>query len=188
MPLACDLKFYANLSSDSLFFIFYYQEVNSFDTVIIGIRGRIILLPYRIFFKNILIFLFLQGSLAQVLAARTLKSKNWRFHKQMNSWFQRLEEPKVTTTEYERVNKCPWFKFGVPLRANIGVNLFRGTTSFGTWSHGRRSKRATSRLNIAFWRTSISVDGSTRQWSVLTDCSDMCACSTHSAAHQTEQS
>ncbi|GAU96711.1 hypothetical protein RvY_08116-2 [Ramazzottius varieornatus] len=30
MPLACDLKFYANLSSDTLFFIFYYQEVRAF--------------------------------------------------------------------------------------------------------------------------------------------------------------
>ncbi|XP_055347419.1 CCR4-NOT transcription complex subunit 3-like isoform X2 [Paramacrobiotus metropolitanus] len=74
MPLVCDMKFYGNLNSDALFFIFYYQE----------------------------------GSLAQILAAKTLKSKNWRFHKQLNAWFQRLDEPKVTTSEYERGNYKYW--------------------------------------------------------------------------------
>ncbi|OQV11413.1 CCR4-NOT transcription complex subunit 3 [Hypsibius exemplaris] len=54
------------------------------------------------------IFYYEEGSLAQVLAAKTLKSKNWRFHKQLNAWFQRLDEPKVTTTDYERGNYKYW--------------------------------------------------------------------------------
>ena len=36
------------------------------------------------------------------LAARQLKKQGWRFHKKYMTWFQRHEEPKVTTEEYEQ--------------------------------------------------------------------------------------
>lgn len=42
-----------------------------------------------------------QGTYQQYLAARELKKQSWRYHKKYNTWFQRHEEPKVTTDEYE---------------------------------------------------------------------------------------
>lgn len=56
------------LATDTLFFIFYYQ----------------------------------QGTYQQYLAARELKKKAWRFHKKYLTWFQRHEEPKEITSEYEQ--------------------------------------------------------------------------------------
>lgn len=47
-------------------------------------------------------FLFeLQGTYQQYLAARELKKQSWRYHKKYNTWFQRHEEPKITTDEFE---------------------------------------------------------------------------------------
>lgn len=48
------------------------------------------------------IFYYKQGSYQQYLAARELKKQSWRFHKKYMTWFQRHEEPKVTTDEYEQ--------------------------------------------------------------------------------------
>jgi len=42
-----------------------------------------------------------QDSYQQYLAARQLKKQSWRFHKKYMTWFQRHEEPKVKTDEYE---------------------------------------------------------------------------------------
>jgi len=61
------LDFLNKLSSDSLFFMFYYME----------------------------------GTKAQFLAAQALKKLSWRFHTRFMMWFQRFEEPKVITDEYE---------------------------------------------------------------------------------------
>lgn len=47
------------------------------------------------------IFYYSQGTYQQYLAARELKKQSWRFHKKYMTWFQRHEEPKVTTDEYE---------------------------------------------------------------------------------------
>lgn len=55
------------LSSETLFFMFYYME----------------------------------GTKAQFLAAQALKKLSWRFHTRYMMWFQRFEEPKVITDEYE---------------------------------------------------------------------------------------
>lgn len=43
-----------------------------------------------------------QGTYQQYLAARELKKHSWRYHKKYNTWFQRHEEPKITTDEYEQ--------------------------------------------------------------------------------------
>jgi CCR4-NOT transcription complex subunit 3 len=41
------------------------------------------------------------GSYQQYLAAKQLKKHSWRFHKKYMTWFQRHEEPKITTEDYE---------------------------------------------------------------------------------------
>lgn len=48
------------------------------------------------------IFYHQQGTYQQYLAARELKKQAWRFHKKYLTWFQRFEEPKVITDEYEQ--------------------------------------------------------------------------------------
>jgi CCR4-NOT transcription complex subunit 3 len=54
--------------------------------------------PDTLFF----IFYHLQGTYQQYLAARELKNQAWRFHKKYLTWFQRFEEPKIITDEYEQ--------------------------------------------------------------------------------------
>ncbi|KAF8820056.1 Not1 N-terminal domain, CCR4-Not complex component protein [Cardiosporidium cionae] len=53
-----------------------------------------------------LVFYYQQGTYQQFLAARELKKKSWRFHKQLLAWFQRHEEPRVATETSERGNWC----------------------------------------------------------------------------------
>lgn len=36
------------------------------------------------------------------MAAKELKKQSWRYHRKYNTWFQRHEEPKVATDEYEQ--------------------------------------------------------------------------------------
>ena len=48
------------------------------------------------------IFYYRQNTYQQWLAARALKHQSWRFHKQYQTWFQRHEEPKQITEEYEQ--------------------------------------------------------------------------------------
>ena len=48
------------------------------------------------------IFYYRQGTYEQYLAAKSLKSQSWRFHKQYQTWFQRHEEPKTITEEFEQ--------------------------------------------------------------------------------------
>ena len=38
------------------------------------------------------------------MAAKALKKLSWRFHTKYMTWFQRLEEPKAITDEYEMVS------------------------------------------------------------------------------------
>jgi CCR4-NOT transcription complex subunit 3 len=59
---------YEKLDTDTLFFVFYYQ----------------------------------QGTYQQYLAAKELKRQSWRYHKKYLTWFQRHEEPKEITTDYEQ--------------------------------------------------------------------------------------
>ncbi|KAL1310610.1 hypothetical protein AAFC00_000885 [Neodothiora populina] len=47
-------------------------------------------------------FYYRQGTYQQYCAAKALKSQSWRFHKQYQTWFQRHEEPKNITEEYEQ--------------------------------------------------------------------------------------
>ena len=67
------------------------------------------------------IFYYRQNTFQQYMAAQSLKHQSWRFHKQYQTWFQRHEEPKTITEEYEQgtyrffdyestwyVSPCPW--------------------------------------------------------------------------------
>ncbi|KAF6150187.1 hypothetical protein GIB67_023142 [Kingdonia uniflora] len=47
-------------------------------------------------------FYYQQNTYQQYLAARELKKQSWRYHRKYNTWFQRHENPKVTTDEYEQ--------------------------------------------------------------------------------------
>ena len=47
------------------------------------------------------IFYFQQGTPHQYLAARELKKQSWRYHKNFLTWFQRHDDPKLTSDEYE---------------------------------------------------------------------------------------
>ncbi|KFY29753.1 hypothetical protein V493_02260 [Pseudogymnoascus sp. VKM F-4281 (FW-2241)] len=48
------------------------------------------------------VFYYKQGTYQQFLAAKSLKDQSWRFHKQYQTWFQRHEEPKTITEEFEQ--------------------------------------------------------------------------------------
>ncbi|CAL1548571.1 unnamed protein product [Lymnaea stagnalis] len=47
------------------------------------------------------IFYYMEGTKAQYLAAKALKKQSWRFHTKYMMWFQRHEEPKQITEEFE---------------------------------------------------------------------------------------
>ncbi|CAH1420127.1 unnamed protein product [Lactuca virosa] len=47
-------------------------------------------------------FYYQQKSYQQYLAAKELKKQSWRYHKKYNTWFQRHEEPKIATDDYEQ--------------------------------------------------------------------------------------
>ncbi|KAL1532906.1 CCR4-NOT transcription complex subunit 3-like isoform X1 [Salvia divinorum] len=47
-------------------------------------------------------FYYQQNTYQQFLAARELKKQSWRYHRKYNTWFQRHEEPKVATDDFEQ--------------------------------------------------------------------------------------
>jgi len=48
------------------------------------------------------VFYYQQGTYQQYLAAKELKKQSWRYHKKYLTWFQRHEEPKEITNDYEQ--------------------------------------------------------------------------------------
>ncbi|KAI6215242.1 hypothetical protein M3Y94_00362900 [Aphelenchoides besseyi] len=54
--------------------------------------------PETLFFA----FYYLEGTKAQLLAAKALKKLAWRYHMKYLQWFQRHQEPQKITDEYER--------------------------------------------------------------------------------------
>ncbi|CAI4230726.1 unnamed protein product [Auanema sp. JU1783] len=54
--------------------------------------------PETLFF----IFYYMEGTKAQLLAAKALKKLSWRFHTKYLTWFQRHEEPKQITDDFEQ--------------------------------------------------------------------------------------
>ncbi|KAI3822727.1 hypothetical protein L1987_10324 [Smallanthus sonchifolius] len=47
-------------------------------------------------------FYYQQNTYQQYLAAKELKKQSWRYHKKFNTWFQRHEEPRIATDDYEQ--------------------------------------------------------------------------------------
>ncbi|KAK1429247.1 hypothetical protein QVD17_11453 [Tagetes erecta] len=47
-------------------------------------------------------FYYQQNTYQQYLAAKELKKQSWRYHKKFNTWFQRHEEPKFATEDFEQ--------------------------------------------------------------------------------------
>ena len=45
------------------------------------------------------------------MAAKALKKLSWRFHTKYMMWFQRLEEPKAITDDYEMVGALSFMIF-----------------------------------------------------------------------------
>ena len=74
---------------------YYPQEV---DTVFDDPRLYSRIDPDTLFY----VFYYKQGTYQQYLAAKALKDQSWRFHKQYQTWFQRHEEPKTITEEFEQ--------------------------------------------------------------------------------------
>lgn len=56
------------------------------------------------------------------MAAKALKNKSWRFHTRFMMWFQRLEEPKVITDDYEQVSSRT-FDLNVSLEMNSSIHF-----------------------------------------------------------------
>uniref|UniRef100_A0A7S0XJW1 CCR4-NOT transcription complex subunit 3 n=1 Tax=Erythrolobus madagascarensis TaxID=708628 RepID=A0A7S0XJW1_9RHOD len=48
------------------------------------------------------IFYYQPGKYHQYLAAKELKKQSWRFHKKYCTWFQRHDEPRIATEEFEQ--------------------------------------------------------------------------------------
>jgi CCR4-NOT transcription complex subunit 3 len=48
------------------------------------------------------IFYFQQGTYQQYMAANQLKKQSWRYHTKYMTWFQRHDDPKLTTDEFEQ--------------------------------------------------------------------------------------
>lgn len=57
--------------------------------------------PETLFFT----FYYMEGSRAQLIAAKALKKLSWRFHTKYLMWFQRHEEPKQITDDFEEVSE-----------------------------------------------------------------------------------
>ena len=70
------------------------------------------------------IFYYRQNTYQQYMAAKSLKGQSWRFHKQYQTWFQRHEEPKTITEEYEQGTyrffdyESTWYVIILPLHAS----------------------------------------------------------------------
>ncbi|KAG9134958.1 hypothetical protein Leryth_001228 [Lithospermum erythrorhizon] len=47
-------------------------------------------------------FYYQPNTYQQYLAAKELKRNSWRYHRKFNTWFQRHEEPKVATDDFEQ--------------------------------------------------------------------------------------
>lgn len=47
-------------------------------------------------------FYYQQNTYQQYLAAKELKKQSWRYHRKYNTWFQRHEEPKLATDDFEQ--------------------------------------------------------------------------------------
>lgn len=109
------IEFYQRLSTETLFFIFYYLEVKIWRTADrhaqafflrpVNLTDRLPAMRCRVACKlnGMFVLPLSQGTKAQYLSAKALKKQSWRFHTKYMMWFQRHEEPKTITDEFEQV-------------------------------------------------------------------------------------
>ncbi|KIH51023.1 NOT2 / NOT3 / NOT5 family protein, partial [Ancylostoma duodenale] len=90
--------------------------------------------PETLFF----IFYYMEGTRAQLLAAKALKKLSWRFHTKYLTWFQRHEEPKQITDDFEQ-----------------------GTYVYFDYEKWSQRKKNRSHLNIGTLKTRISSEART---------------------------
>lgn len=123
-PHSDTVEFFQRLSTETLFYIFYYME----------------------------------GTKAQYMAAKALKKQSWRFHTKYMMWFQRHEEPKTITDEYEQVNfgRNNLFYNNLSSYKNLFIN--REHIYFLIMKNGVSGKKRVSLLNIAIWKTETLID------------------------------
>ena len=96
-----DPRLYSRIDTDTLFYLFYYhqngyaqqqlqQQTPGGSAASQGQQSAMSMPGAG------------EQSWQQYLSAKALKSQSWRFHKQYQTWFQRHEEPKVISEEYEQ--------------------------------------------------------------------------------------
>ncbi|XP_019162388.1 PREDICTED: general negative regulator of transcription subunit 3-like isoform X2 [Ipomoea nil] len=74
-------------------------------------------------------FYYQQNTYQQYLAAKELKKQAWRYHRMYNTWFQRHEEPKLTTDDYEQ-GTYVYFDFHMSNDEHVGGWCQRIKTDF----------------------------------------------------------
>lgn len=153
------LEFYCRLSSDILFFIFYYLEVWKLERT-----------SLLVWFKILSSF---QGSKSQLMAAKALKLKSWRYHTKHSTWFQRFGEPKIISEDYELVSLFgSTFVFFLLMPICF---LFTREPIFSLITTvGRRGSRTILSLNTSFLRIKIWVDFPPFRILVVTAFKDWC--------------
>ncbi len=86
----------------------HYVPKNAFPTPAHYPQERLPLLDDPALFEKMdidalfYVFYYQQGTYQQFLAAKELKKQSWRFHKKYLTWFQRHEEPKQITDDFEQ--------------------------------------------------------------------------------------
>lgn len=95
------------------------------------------------------------------MAAKALKKLSWRFHTKYMTWFQRLEEPKAITDEYEMVTHS-FFNFVKDL-----LFLTRVRTFTLTMRSGHNARKMVLRLSTDSWRTGNFLDSAPSAGTVL---------------------
>ena len=93
-------------------------------------------------------FFLVQGTRAQYLAAKALKRQSWRFHTKFMMWFQRHEEPKKITDDYEQVDEfvsrfCSIEPFSLVFRVLLYILIM---------NDGKHANGTISSSNINIWK------------------------------------
>ena len=153
-----DPAIFEKFSTDTLFFIFYFQQGTPHQ-----VRSRI---------HRSSLVLTRCSVRAQYLAARELKKQSWRYHKNFLTWFQRHEDPKYTTDEVHSCIHssllCAHFDDCSSVRTRrvclFRLRQVRTVLHFRLVSHsvcicssavgGVRESRRTSRSSTGTWRMS----------------------------------
>jgi CCR4-NOT transcription complex subunit 3 len=125
---------FSKFDTDTLFFIFYYQQGTyqqytapplPFSTSLSlprsGVSARTNLRAHDDTDKELAWYVVVMV-VVRYLAARELKKQLWRYHKKYLTWFQRHEEPKEITNDYEQVDHL--------LSLSLSFSLLFSSSSF----------------------------------------------------------